>query len=944
MRVRCLHATLFALASVASGAVLAPLGCSSGGSREVVGVSASAVTTTYDWLQFNGDPQHSGNNTQETTITAANVGTLTQLFRVTLPGNEDGAPVILTNVVVGGATHDVLFATSVAGHLLALDAHTGATLWSMQFGPGACLINNATGACYTTSSPAVDPNRAYVYAYGLDGKVHKVSIQGTEVTTGGWPQVTTLKPYDEKGSSALAIGGLYLYMTHGGYPGDHGDYQGHVTAINLTTNTQNVFNAQCSNQAVHLVEKPGTPDCAGIQTAIWARSGVVYDADLDKIYVATANGTYAPTSYGWGDSVLALHPNATGASGDPLDSYTPTNFATLQSEDLDLGSTAPAILPLQTPSRITIASTQDNPQGLAVDATSVYWANNDGGTVLKAPLGGGVATTLASGQDGPFGIAVDATSVYWTNEEGGTVMKVPLGGGTTTTLASGQSAPTAITLDSTNVYWTNSGSSTVMKVALGGGTATTLATGQNGSGIAVDATSVYLANYSAGTVTKVPLGGGTVTTLASGQGGPTGIAVDATSVYWTNRNSGAVMKVPLDGGTATTLASGLSGPWTLTVYNGNVYFGSGGSPTAVRSVPVGGGTVIVHVPGEGAGLAVTAAGIFWINGSNVMAQPATKYFGVQGGKDAMLRLLNLANLSGQGAPGHTGGEVGTPISVPGGGSVVSAPAVWVNPADGATWVFVSTSGGVAGIKVVFDSSSNPSLTPVWSNGTGAADGGGSPLVANGVLYHVSSNNIRALSPTTGAVLWNNTTIATIHWQSPVVANGTLYISDQNRGLTAFSLCTSSACTCTPITTCSASQTCGTISNGCNGSVTCGTCSSGETCTNNTCVVQPVSFSTQVQPIFTSNCALSNCHAAGYWVPNLTAGSAYADIVNVTAGPKCSTAEFVVPSEPAESFLVAALTSDGSLGTCSGGFMSVNLGSSANLETISTWISQGAQNN
>ena len=71
----------------------------------------------------------------------------------------------------------------------------------------------------------------------------------------GWPQPTTLKGFDEKGSSALAIatsnGTTYLYVVHGGYPGDNGDYQGHVTAINLGTGAQKVFNAACSDQAVH---------------------------------------------------------------------------------------------------------------------------------------------------------------------------------------------------------------------------------------------------------------------------------------------------------------------------------------------------------------------------------------------------------------------------------------------------------------------------------------------------------------------------------------------------------------------------------------------------------------------------------------------------------------------------------------------------------------------
>jgi hypothetical protein len=59
-----------------------------------------------------------------------------------------------------------------------------------------------------------------------------------------------------------------------------------------------------------------------------------------------------------------------------------------------------------------------------VDATSVYWVNYNGGTVMKLPTGGGTPTTLASGQSGANSIAVDATSVYWTNYDGDTVAKL----------------------------------------------------------------------------------------------------------------------------------------------------------------------------------------------------------------------------------------------------------------------------------------------------------------------------------------------------------------------------------------------------------------------------------------------------------------------------------------------------------------------------------------
>jgi outer membrane protein assembly factor BamB len=488
----------------------------SGGLPSAVAAPVGAAAAAYDWPQFNFDAEHTGNNVSEKTLSPENVGSLRRLFQVSLPEVADGAPAYLSAVSTPSGARDLLFVTTRAGHIAALDAHTGEQLWVHQYPAGPCRINNGVQPCYTTSSPAIDPNRSYVYSYGLDGYVHKYQVgDGVEITGGGWPELATLKPFDEKGSSALSIataknGSSYLYVTNSGYLGDRGDYQGHLTAINLADGSQHVFNTICSDQPVHFVEQPGTPDCPEVMSAIWARPGVVYSSDTDRVYMATGNGTFNPAGHHWGDTVFALNPDGTGANGNPLDSYTPANYQELQDRDADLGSTGPALLP-----------------------------------------------------------------------------------------------------------------------------------------------------------------------------GPPGSAV--------------------------------------------------------------------------------------------------KHLAVQGGKDGKLRLLNLDDLSGQGGPGHTEGQLGPVIGSPQRGAIFSFPATWVSPADNTTWAFVAGSPGVAGLRVAVDANGTPSLKVMWQS----AGGGTSPIIANGVLYVASSNAIRALDPLTGKQLWHDTGIGAIHWESPIVANGVLYITDENGQLTAY---------------------------------------------------------------------------------------------------------------------------------------------------------------
>jgi hypothetical protein len=277
------------------------------------------------------------------------------------------------------------------------------------------------------------------------------------------------------------------------------------------------------------------------------------------------------------------------------------------------------------------------PDGLVVDATAVYWAD-DQGTVQKAPLGGGAAVPLGglAGQD-LIGIALRSGTLYFTNF-GGNVYSMPTSGPTPTKLVTLATALSAIAVDANNLYFMTYGSSgMVMKVPIGGGTAAPIATWNVAMmsatppfNIAVDATNVYWTDQgtspTTGRVMKTPILGGPLTALASGQLLPQSIAVDGTNVYWVNMgtspgfNDGSVMKVPISGaGMPTTLASGQKGLLGIAVDTKNVYFGG----ADVGGVPIAGGATTTYATGASAyGMAVDDVCVYWSSNQSAVMKVA----------------------------------------------------------------------------------------------------------------------------------------------------------------------------------------------------------------------------------------------------------------------------------------------------------------------------------
>jgi hypothetical protein len=159
---------------------------------------------------------------------------------------------------------------------------------------------------------------------------------------------------------------------------------------------------------------------------------------------------------------------------------------------------------------------------------------------MKVPIGGGASVVLAAGQRNCTRPVVDAASVYWGDQTGGTITKVPIGGG----------PPVLVTSSSLVIDLAIAGSDivfadgyTLAKAPLAGGPATAIGTAAGAPlmGVAVDDASAYFTSY--GTIWKAPLDGGEALALAANQGSASAIAVDDTSVYWTNGTAGQVLRL-----------------------------------------------------------------------------------------------------------------------------------------------------------------------------------------------------------------------------------------------------------------------------------------------------------------------------------------------------------------------------------------------------------------
>ncbi|HZU82148.1 MAG TPA: hypothetical protein VE987_04495 [Polyangiaceae bacterium] len=252
-----------------------------------------------------------------------------------------------------------------------------------------------------------------------------------------------------------------------------------------------------------------------------------------------------------------------------------------------------------------------NPRGVAVDAQYVYFATATyggvTGAIWKCAVGGcsGIPVRLAAASI-PFGVAVDSTSVYWVDNDNGTVNKVDKTDGGVTVLYDGGAyddagstilEPGECIVDGPFLYLMDY-SEDALRVSVTDGTITYLGSGFNQSvygnyfGMTTDSANLYFGGN--GIVLRSPKAapdaGGT---LVNGVAVPDGLQYDPASgmIYWSNygtgsANDGTVGKFAPDGGGVQTLQASLVTPESVAVGDRYVYWISNGTLDLVN-----GGTV-----------------------------------------------------------------------------------------------------------------------------------------------------------------------------------------------------------------------------------------------------------------------------------------------------------------------------------------------------------------
>jgi hypothetical protein len=327
-----------------------------------------AASAQVNVTTFHNDDARDGQNLNETILTPANVtaSQFGQIFVQPVDGYIYAQPLYISNLEIGGVSHNVVYVATEHDSVYAFDADSNLPpLWHVSFiNPSAGITtvgsqsdldcSDISPEVGITGSPVIDTssNTLYVVVNTKENGVFFQRLHALDITTGaekfGGPvaiQATVPGTGDGNSGGQLAFDpkwanqrpGLLLqnglvYITWASHC-DVPPFHGWMMTYNAQTLRQTaVWNA--------------TPN--GSDGGVW-QSGAPPAADSSGyVYLGVGNGTFDLNTGGHdtGDSILKFGPPSSG-SIPLLDYFTPYNQATLAAGDTDLGSGGVILLPDQ---------------------------------------------------------------------------------------------------------------------------------------------------------------------------------------------------------------------------------------------------------------------------------------------------------------------------------------------------------------------------------------------------------------------------------------------------------------------------------------------------------------------------------------------------------------------------------------------------------------------
>ncbi len=309
---------------------------------------------------YHNDNSRTGQNTQETTLTPANVNSFQfgKLFSVPVDGAVYAQPLYLWAVKIASGTHNVLYVVTEHDSVYAIDADTGKIYQHVSLIPsGGSTVNSSSDlGCSDlvpevgiTGTPVIDPvsGTLYVvakskvggsivqYLHALDVatlaekfngplNIH-ASVPGSGYDSSGG--MVTFNPKSEHQRAALLLENGHVVIGWGSHC-DNDPWHGWVISYNATTLAQEaVFNT--------------SPN--GKHNGVWMSGGGVAADAKGNLYFPTGNGTWNGTT-DYGDSIVKLGPPANG-NFPVLDYFTPYNQQTLSNNDDDVAAGGLVLLP-----------------------------------------------------------------------------------------------------------------------------------------------------------------------------------------------------------------------------------------------------------------------------------------------------------------------------------------------------------------------------------------------------------------------------------------------------------------------------------------------------------------------------------------------------------------------------------------------------------------------